>query len=129
LQINEILEMVEKLNLLSYVQVLDVFQNAACSPIVVLRDYLLRSLATEQRLLSEDRTVIRQYAVDSHKLKETIETKKSENFIFQFTKCDACKHLVEMPAILFLCGHQYHKHCFEVRNCFSEPSSQCFYFK
>lgn len=93
----------------------DAFTGAGASTLGTVRDYILRCITTEDRLLEEDGVVIAQYAVDRTKLRETIAAKKKENFVFNLSrKCDACNHQMDMPCVFFICNHAFHNHCFEV---------------
>ncbi len=96
-------------------EVIDIFDRAPSATLGQIREYVLRSLSDEDRRLAEDRAKIAQYEEDSAKLRELIERKKTENFVFKLDKCQACSHNVEFPAVFFLCNHQYHKHCFQVK--------------
>ena len=93
----------------------DAFTGAGASTLGTVRDYILRCLNTEDRLLEEDGAVIAQYAGDRTKLREAIAAKKKENFLFNLSrKCDACNHQLDMPCVFFICDHAFHNHCFEV---------------
>ena len=93
----------------------DAFTGAGASTLGTVRDYILRCLNTEVRLLEEDGAVIAQYAGDRTKLREAIAAKRKENFVFNLSrKCDACNHQLDMPCVFFICGHAFHNHCFVV---------------
>ena len=101
--------------LCSYVEVVDAFTGAGASTLGTVRDYILRCLGSEDRLLEADGSVIAQYAADRTKLREIIVAKKKDNFVFNLNrKCDACNHQIDMPCVFFICNHAFHTHCFEV---------------
>lgn len=67
-QISEILEMLEKLHLLSPLLVVNTLSSSSTSTMGLVRDYLLRVVQADDAALEEDMGLIEQYRADTKKV-------------------------------------------------------------
>lgn len=118
----EVLDNIEKHRLLSPLLVVSTLSSCPTATLGVVRDYLMRTLETEEGAMAEDKKMIEQYRTDTARIRGKIDELNSSVTIFQSTKCSACNHPLELPTVHFLCQHGYHQHCFQS---FSESDKEC----
>lgn len=108
------LDEVDKRRLYPPVCVVDlVAKGCPNAPLSVIKDYLIRSMAKESEIVSENDKLIHQYQDMVEKTKSEIESIESQPKTFQSSRCSACSNFLKLPSIHFLCGHSFHYSCFE----------------
>jgi len=120
--LREVLDSVEKYRLLSPLQVVSTLSKCPGATLGLVRDYLLRILAREQKSSKEDERVIAEYKKESQAVRQKIEAINTSVTIFQSQACAACHQPLELPTVHFLCGHGYHQHCFQS---YSDSDQEC----
>ncbi|XP_074603157.1 vacuolar protein sorting 11 [Brevipalpus obovatus] len=104
---------VDKRKLYPPVCVVDLIgKNCPNAPLSVFKDYLIRSLAKESEVVTENEKLIHQYLDVVEKTKKEIDSIQTQPKTFQSSRCSACNNVLKLPAIHFLCGHSYHYSCF-----------------
>merc|ERR1712156_1370656 len=121
-QFREVLDQVERHKLLSPLQVVSTLSSCPTATLGVVRDYLLRTIDSEEKSIAEDRKVIDQYQQQSKEVRTKIDRLNGQVTVFQSTKCSVCGQELELPTVHFLCGHGFHQHCFQS---YSESDSEC----
>lgn len=119
----QILQKIEKKKLLAPIRVINILSENPSIPILVLREYLIRSLTKENEIITENERLINRYKEDTDKMRKTIEDLKTNPKIFHASKCSGCNHQLELPSVHFLCGHSFDQQCFE--NFSAENDSEC----
>lgn len=105
---------VDKRRLYPPVCVVDLLaKNCPNAQLAVIKDYLIRSLAKESEIVSENDKLIHQYQDMVEKIKNEIDSIESQPKTFQSSRCSACSNFLKLPSIHFLCGHSFHYSCFE----------------
>jgi hypothetical protein len=123
-EITIIVENIEKLHLLPPVLVVRTLAQGSANPVpisngqtppvkplAVIKDYLLRTLKSEQSILAKDEEEIARYTHDTALMREEISKLQCQPITFQAIKCHACGLALTLPAIHFLCIHSYHQRC------------------
>ncbi|KAL1494957.1 hypothetical protein ABEB36_010457 [Hypothenemus hampei] len=87
-----------------------------------IRSYIMNELQQEMKKSEEIAQLTGNYKKDTEKLKNHIEQLKNGVTHIQGSRCAACHHHLELPAIHFLCNHSFHQHCFQT--C-SDDESEC----
>ena len=118
----EVLDNIEKYRLLSPLQVVSTLSTCPTATLGVVRDYLLRTFSAEDRAMDEDKRVIEQYKKESQEIRDKLDKMNNEVMKFQGSICDICKRPLELPTVHFLCGHDFHLHCFQS---YSDSENDC----
>ena len=72
--------------------------------------------------MDEDKRVIEQYKKESQEIRDKLDKMNNEVMKFQGSICDICKRPLELPTVHFLCGHDFHLHCFQS---YSDSENDC----
>ncbi|XP_062520596.1 vacuolar protein sorting-associated protein 11 homolog [Corticium candelabrum] len=120
-QIAEVLNHIEKRNLLPPLMVIQTLARNSTCTLAVVKDYVSRCLQRENQQIAEDEQLIKEYRENTEKMRTQLEQMKTSAKVFQPTKCHYCTNLIELPAVHFLCGHSYHQSCLEA----AESESEC----
>lgn len=118
----EVLNHIDKCNLLSPLLVIDTLAHNSTATLGVIKDYIVRRLQQENEQIAKDERMIRKYREDTEKMRGQIEELKTCAKIFQSSKCMICSRPLELPAIHFLCGDSFHTNCFES---YSDNENEC----
>lgn len=118
----EVLNHIDKYNLLSPLLVIETLAHNSTATLGVVKDYIIRRLQQENEQIAKDERMIRKYREDTEKMKTQIEELKTCAKIFQSSKCMICSRPLELPAVHFLCGDSFHHSCFES---YSENENEC----
>ena len=113
IHVEEILNTIEEQSLMSPLLVVRTLAGSPMASLGIVRRYLLNVYQTEEKQIEEHARVIEQYRVDTQKVQDRIHELKSSALTLQQSKCSACNQSLDLPALHFLCGHSYHKHCFQ----------------
>lgn len=100
--------------LMSLLMIVTTLARSSTASMGLIRDYLHRMLANENREMSEDRLIARKYIAESKKIRESNGTLRSVAVTFQNSKCSACSYPLELPSLHFLCQHCFHQVCTKV---------------
>ncbi|XP_045023732.1 vacuolar protein sorting-associated protein 11 homolog isoform X1 [Daphnia magna] len=109
----EILASIEKLKLLPALRVIEMLGRSPNATLGLARDYLIRTLQSDQSNISEDERLIQQYRQETEAVREKIKDIKTSALVFQGSKCNVCNQPLELPSVHFLCLHSFHQHCFD----------------
>ena len=118
----EVLNHIDKYNLLSPLLVIDTLAHNSTATLGVVKDYIVRRLQQENEQIAKDERMVRKYREDTEKMRGQIDELKTCAKIFQSSKCMICSRPLELPAVHFLCGDSFHYNCFES---YSENESEC----
>jgi vacuolar protein sorting-associated protein 11 len=76
-----------------------------------VKEYVIRRLEEEQKLVEKDKAAIDDLEKETEKMRGDIETLRTKASVFQLTKCSYCGHKLELPSIHFMCMHSFHAGC------------------
>uniref|UniRef100_A0A0N8EAX1 Vacuolar protein sorting-associated protein n=1 Tax=Daphnia magna TaxID=35525 RepID=A0A0N8EAX1_9CRUS len=105
----EILASIEKLKLLPALRVIEMLGRSPNATLGLARDYLIRTLQSDQSNISEDERLIQQYRQETEAVREKIKDIKTSALVFQGSKCNVCNQPLELPSVHFLCLHSFHQ--------------------
>ena len=111
--IEEILNTIEEKALMSPLLVVRTLAGSPVANLGIVRRYLLNVYQNEEKQIDEHAKIIGQYQADTEKVRGRIYELKSNALTLQQSKCYICQQSLELPALHFLCGHSFHKHCFQ----------------
>lgn len=117
-----VLNHIENKKLLPPIMVVEIASRSEKATLSLIRDYLIRHLQSENKVIEENERLIEQYRKETAQIRSQIEDLKHKPKIFRESKCCGCNHELELPSVHFLCGHSYHQHCFEN---YSESENDC----
>lgn len=110
--IERVLEHVYKHNLLSCVEVMEVFCDADDAiPLEVIRSYAQRSMLD---IAKETEAVQQQSAAkmaEIRKRQSEIDRLKTSAVVVQTTTCAHCSQPLDIPMVHFMCAHTFHQRC------------------
>jgi len=109
----EVLNHIDKCNLLSPLMVIDTLAHNSNATLGVVKDYVIKRLQQENEQIAKDERMIRKYREDTEKMRGQIEELKTSAKIFQSSKCMYCSRDLELPVVHFLCGDSFHQACVE----------------
>ena len=112
-EIIQILDNIDKYNLLPPLIVLKTLAKNKDMPLSVIRDYLIRILQQEQSAISADEREISRLQSETKSMKDEIYNLKHKATIFQGIRCNHCTDPLSLPAVHFLCMHSYHQRCLD----------------
>lgn len=121
-QIKEVLDHIDRGNLMSPLLVLQNLAHNSTATLAVVKDYIIRRLQMEDELIANDERYIRQYREETEKMRNQIKELKTSAKIFQGAKCSVCSRPLDLPAVHFLCQHSFHQNCFEG---YAESDNEC----
>ena len=126
-EITQVLEHVERMNLLAPLMVLNILSGGAVDegraraarrgrqgggkPISVVQEYVVKLLKDEQAVIVPDTAEIVRYQHETQAMKEEMTRLTTQPVTFQAGKCSACGQTLSLPAVHFLCAHSYHLRC------------------
>lgn len=79
----------------------------------VIRDFLSRWITLEKGDIEQAEQLIESYKQECDTIRTQIKDIREKPRVFQVSKCSACTHELELPAVHFLCNHSYHENCLE----------------
>ncbi|XP_060522802.1 vacuolar protein sorting-associated protein 11 homolog isoform X2 [Cylas formicarius] len=121
--LNEIFTVIAKERLFSPQLVVDAIgKGNAEMTLGHIRSYITNELQQEMKKTKEMSELTEKYQKDTENLKQHLETLKSGVIVIRGSRCAACHHPLELPAIHFLCQHSFHQHCFQS---FSDDENEC----
>ncbi|XKL60972.1 hypothetical protein PGB90_008029 [Kerria lacca] len=109
----EVLTVIEKENLLSPLQVVEIMSRSQSLTIENIYNYMLSILKTELKLMEEENTLIRKYKEETDRIHHHVKKIQNSPIVFQGSTCSACKNQLELPSVHFLCQHSYHQYCYQ----------------
>ncbi|KNC99120.1 tethering complex subunit PEP5 [Spizellomyces punctatus DAOM BR117] len=107
----EVLDNIDRRNLLPPLQVIQVLARNSAVTIEMVRDYIVRRVEAEKKAIDESQKLIASYREETERMRGQIEELKTSPIVFQVTKCELCRHSLELPTVHFLCKHSYHQRC------------------
>jgi len=118
-EISDVLDNIDKLNLMSPLLVLQILSQRPSMPLNVVKEYITSSLQYERKLLQDNQREINGYREETAKLRAEIHDLTTNPKVFQISKCTFCGLPLNPPAVHFLCMHSFHQHCL------SETEREC----
>ncbi|KAJ3101070.1 Vacuolar protein sorting-associated protein 11 [Phlyctochytrium bullatum] len=109
--LNEILDAIERKNLMPPLKVLEILAKNSAVTIGMVRDYVVRRMEAERRIVDESRKLIEQYRSETARMRAEIDELENSPVVFQATKCSLCSQPLELPTVHFMCKHSYHARC------------------
>ncbi|KAJ3287175.1 Vacuolar protein sorting-associated protein 11 [Borealophlyctis nickersoniae] len=107
----EVLDTIDKRNLLPPLQVVQVLARNSAVTIGMVREYLIRRIEAERKAVDESEKLIHSYREETERMRAQIDELKGSPIVFQATKCDLCRQPLELPTVHFMCKHSYHQRC------------------
>lgn len=108
-----ILDHIDREKLMPPIAVIQSLSRSGVATVGMVKDYLQRSIVSEQEEIDADRSLAESYRTDLiSKEKEIAEMTDPKNpRVFQVTRCSACGGGLDLPAVHFMCKHSYHQRC------------------
>jgi hypothetical protein len=110
-EIANILQKIEKDNLLPPLLVVQILSKHPKIKLGNIKDYLSNKLQQDQMMIKEDVERIKEYQMDTRKMRKEVHALRTSAKIFQLTTCSRCSAQLDLPAVHFMCGHSYHQRC------------------
>lgn len=110
-EIVEVLQHIDKANMLPPLLVLQILSQNASTTLSVVKDYIVRLLEQDRQQIEEEQRHIDEFAEETDAMKEDIEELRTSARVFQDNKCTVCSTPLDLPAVHFLCMHSYHLRC------------------
>lgn len=110
-EIVEVLQHIDKSNMLPPLLVLQILSQNASTTLSVVKDYIVRLLEQDRQQIEEEQRHINEFAEETDAMKEDIEELRTSARVFQDNKCTVCSTPLDLPAVHFLCMHSYHLRC------------------
>eukprot|EP00898_Chlorokybus_atmophyticus_P007261 jgi/Chlat1/7536/Chrsp62S00554 len=112
-QVKEVLYHIEKDQLLPPLVVLQTLAKNPQLTLAVVKDYVVRKLHEQNKLIEEDQRMINEYQTETERMRSQVQDLKTKAVLFQRSKCEApwCGAALDLPAVHFLCMHSYHQRC------------------
>ena len=109
----EVLKQIEKDKIMPPIAVIQALSKSKVTTVGMVKEYLTRSIISEQAEVDADRALAESYRTDLRtKEKEIAElTDPAAPRVFQVTQCSACGGALDLPAVHFMCKHSYHQRC------------------
>nr|GMD35507.1 vacuolar protein-sorting-associated protein 11 homolog [Ipomoea batatas] len=107
----QVLTYIEKDDILPPIIVLQTLSRNPCLTLSVIKDYMVRKLEQESRLIEEDRTAFEKYQEETSIMRKETEDLRTNARIFQLSKCTACTFTLDLPTVHFMCMHSFHQRC------------------
>ncbi|KAJ3091754.1 Vacuolar protein sorting-associated protein 11, partial [Physocladia obscura] len=106
-----ILDEIDKRNLMSPLQVIQILSQNQGVTIGTVREYLLKKFEAEKRVANDSTRVIKSFQDETSKMKALITELETAPVVFQSSKCSLCGEVLDLPSIHFMCKHSYHARC------------------
>ncbi|KAJ3075472.1 Vacuolar protein sorting-associated protein 11 [Podochytrium sp. JEL0797] len=106
-----ILAEIDKRNLLSPLEVLQLLSQHPTVTIATIRPYLLAKINAEKKQTSENARLIASFHQETSHMKTLIHDLKTKPVVFQNSKCSLCAEALDLPSVHFMCKHGYHARC------------------
>ncbi|KAI9206228.1 uncharacterized protein BJ171DRAFT_43595 [Polychytrium aggregatum] len=106
-----VLENIDRRNLLAPLQVVQVLAKNSTITIGMVRDYLIKRVERERKIIEENQKMTKSYQEETEKMRQQISDLKTNPVVFQATKCSTCLQPLELPTVHFMCKHSYHQRC------------------
>jgi hypothetical protein len=97
-EIIQVLESIERHNLLAPLMVVQTLSQNATKPLSVIKEYIIRTLTTELKGIADDQSEIESYQKDTQSMREETEQLKTQSTTFQGIKCHRCTNQLTLPA-------------------------------
>ncbi|TPX77107.1 hypothetical protein CcCBS67573_g01607 [Chytriomyces confervae] len=110
-ELTQMLDEIDKRNLMSPLQVIQILSQNPGVTIGTVRKYLLKKLETENKHANESEKLVKSFQEETEKMKSLIHELKTAPVVFQSSKCSLCAESLELPSIHFMCKHSYHARC------------------
>jgi hypothetical protein len=110
-EISEVLENIDKSNLMPPLLVLQILAQKPSMPLSAVRDYISSCLVAERKMIDDNQREIATCREETEKMRAEILDLKSNPRTFQITKCTYCSMPLTAPTVHFLCMHSFHQHC------------------
>jgi hypothetical protein len=110
-EITSILQKIEKDNLLPPLLVVQILSKHPKTKLGTIKEYLTTKLQQDQMMIKEDVERIKEFQMDTRKMRKEVHSLRTSAKIFQLTTCSRCGTQLDLPAVHFMCGHSYHQRC------------------
>lgn len=110
-EIASILQKIEKDNLLPPLLVVQILSKHPKTKLGNIKDYLSNKLQQDQLMIKEDVERIKEFQMETRKMRKEVHSLRTSAKIFQLTTCSRCGAQLDLPAVHFMCGHSYHQRC------------------
>jgi hypothetical protein len=111
-KLKELLEIIEKMKVLTPLEVLDCLTNGKANvKLGLIKDYLLRNIEKQKSEIKNNENLMDAYELKLKGLTSQINELLNDPKLFNSTKCSVCSNQLDFPIVYFKCGHQVHESC------------------
>ncbi|KAI8830843.1 hypothetical protein BC829DRAFT_437924 [Chytridium lagenaria] len=109
--LTEVLDAIDRKNLMPPLKVLEILAKNAAVTVGMVRDYVVRRMEVERRMVEDSKKIANQYRSDATRMRSEIEELKNNPVVFQSNRCALCSQTLDLPTVHFMCKHGYHARC------------------
>ena len=108
----EYLSLILNNDIIPSIEILDIINGINDEiPMELIKNFFLKIIEKENNNLVSNLVKSKEYEANIQEVHENIKNLKEKPISISFTKCDECDMAIELPVILFRCGHYYHSLC------------------
>jgi vacuolar protein sorting-associated protein 11 len=108
-EIHQILQKIEQDDIIPPLLVIQILSKK--TQIGAIKEYLIKKLQQENRLIQSDLEKINENKQETAKMRNEVKLLKTTAKVFQLPACSLCGHPLDLPAVHFMCAHSYHQRC------------------
>jgi len=124
-EVTRVLERIEEGRLLPPLVVVQVLAQHPGATLELVKGLMTRSLAAEARRIKEDRGVVKVLAVETARMRQEMETLRTQARVVQGRDCSACGQPLDLPTVHFMCQHEGTPCSFHQRCLASDKDKEC----
>lgn len=111
-RMKELLESIEKLKILTPLEVLDCLTHGSANvKLGLVKEYLLRNIEAQKKEITSNENLMNAYELKLNDLTNQIDDLLNEPKTLNSTTCSVCSNQLNFPIVYFKCGHQIHESC------------------
>lgn len=111
-RLTQLLKAIEHHKLIPPMVVIKILLESKRANLGLVKEYLTRFLARLHDKHLDNENSIDQFKDDTEVVRNRIEEFENHQTVFKPSNCSACKGLLDLPSVHFLCSHSYHQNCF-----------------
>lgn len=115
-KIPEILDLVEKIDVLSPLLVLNILSREGKVKLKAFKKYYSSKMKALVTQIDKDTMMMKASTEKIERGREEYRKLKTAGKIFQTKKCSHCDKAIYLPSVNFMCGHSFHENCLDTKD-------------
>lgn len=111
--LTSILGEIQKRNLLSPLQVIQLLSSTSVVKMGMIKSYLSSNIEKERKIITSNRQLISSYRDETAAKRAEIEELSTRPAVFNARRCASCTQPLELPTVHFMCKHSFHRRCLD----------------